>query len=487
MTSKKSTKLRVLAVAGVALALVGCRGGDDDDAGSVAESTAEDTGQATAEDTAEDTGEMTAEDTSEMTAEDTSEMTAEDTGEMTAEDTSEMTGDAMAPAAECPASEPGLTDTEIFLGGSYPLSGPAAAYASIPVGVDTWFQYLNDTQGGITAGDGVTRKINWSYLDDGYSPPKALENVRKLIEQDGVWAVLNPLGTPNNAAIREYMNESEVPQLFVATGAAMWGRDIEEYPWTIGLQPDYESEGIAYAQYILGENPDATIGLLYANDDFGKDYQTGIHEGLGDSIDQLISEVTYETTDATVDAQVSQVLGNDPDAFILIATPQFAIQGINQVQALGYEGIKVVTSVSSSVGAVINNVNPDAANDWVTTVYLKDPTDPAFDDDEAVQQYKDLMAQYHPDANVDDGLYLYGMNLAQSFQWTLEHTPVVCRAGIMESAKHLDREDPPLLLDGITLKTDVPGDGFPIQQVQLQRWTGTQYEKFGDIIDAADL
>ena len=478
MKSRKYTALRVLAVAGVALAMVGCRGDDDDSSSSAT------TAAGATETTMAESTETTMAESTETTMAESTETTMAGSTETTMAGSDEG---AMAPAVDCPESEPGISDTEMFLGGTYPLSGPAAAYASIPVGVDTWFQYLNDTQGGITAGDGVTRKINWNYLDDGYSPPKSLENVRKLIEQDNVWLVLNPLGTPPNMAIRDYMNEAEVPQLFVATGAATWGRDIEQYPWTIGLQPDYESEGIAYAKYILGENPDATIGLLYANDDFGKDYQTGIREGLGDKVDQLISEVTYETTDATVDSQVSQVLSNNPDAFILIATPAFAIQGINQVQALGFDGIKVVTSVSSSVGAVISNTNEGAALDWVTTVYLKDPTDPEYDDDPAMQQYKDLMAQYHPDANVDDGLYLYGMNLAQSFQWALEHTPNVCRLGIMESAKHLDLPQPPLLIDGISLKTDVPGDGFPIQQVQLQQWNGEQYVKFGDIIDAADL
>ncbi len=394
---------------------------------------------------------------------------------------------ALAPAVDCPDQEQGLTDTSISLGGTYPLSGPAAAYASIPVGIDTWFQYLNDTDGGITAGDGVTREIEWNYLDDGYQPPKSLENVRSLIEQDGVWLVLNPLGTPPNLAIRDYMNEAEVPQLFVATGAATWGRDIEQYPWTIGYQPDYESEGIAYTQYVLSENPDATIAVVHANDDFGKDYQTGINEALGDKADQLVAEVTYETTDASIDSQVSQALESDPDAFILIATPAFAIQGINQAQALGYDGIKIITSVSSSVGAVIDNVNAGAANDWITSVYLKDPTDPAYDDDPAMQQYKDLMGQYHPEANVDDGLFLYGMSVAQLFQHTLESMPTVCRAAIMEAAKHLSWDAPPLLLEGVSIATNAPEDGFPIQQVQLERWTGEQYEKFGDIIDAAQL
>ncbi len=395
-------------------------------------------------------------------------------------------GGASAPAVECPEEEQGLTDTEIVLGGTYPLSGPVAAYASIPVAIGAWFDYLNETQGGITAGDGVTRQITWNYLDDQYAPPATLENVRKLIESDGVWLVLNPLGTPPNTAIRDYMNEAEVPQLYVATGAATWGRDIEEYPWTIGYQPDYESEGIAYAQFALADNPDATVAILYANDDFGKDYVTGIREGMGDAADQIVAEVTYETTDATIDSQVAQALESDPDVFMLIATPQFAIQGINQTQALGYEGMRILTSVSASVGAVIANTNDGAADGWYTDTYIKDPTDEQWADDPGMQQYFEILAEYAPDANPDDGLHVYGLSLAQLFQHTLESMPTVCRAAIMEAAKNLEWTDPPLLLPGVEIRTG-EGDGFPVQQVQIMQWNGEEYEFVGDLIDAASL
>jgi branched-chain amino acid transport system substrate-binding protein len=499
MTSKRTT-LRVFAALSVSLALVACRGSDDDDAGDDASEVttggATDAPAATAAASATTAASEGTTAATEGTTAGTEGTTAgsEDTTAGSEGTTAGSEGTAagsegsaaMAPEVDCPAEEPGLTDTSIKIGGSYPLSGPVAAYASVPVGIDAWFQHLNETEGGITAGDGVTREIEWAYLDDQYAPPKTLENVRALVEQESVWLVFNPLGTPPNVAIRDYMNEAQVPQLYVATGASTWGRDIEQYPWTIGYQPDYESEGIAYAEYVLSENPDATIAVVYANDDFGKDYLTGIQEGLGDKADQLIAEVTYETTDATIDSQVSQALGENPDAFMLIATPAFAIQGINQTQALGYEGIKIITSVSSSVGAVINNVNAGAADDWVTSVYLKDPTDPAYDEDPAMIEYKEVLAQYHPDANADDALHLYGMSVAQLLQHTLESMPSVCREAIMEAAKHMTWDAPPLLLEGVGIETDVPGDGFPIQQVQLQRWTGEQYEKFGEIIDASE-
>lgn len=464
------TRVGIVAVLSLGVALVGCRGSEDDDAGS--DSVAAGGGSAGV-----------------TPGGDTTPDTPAATGDTTAASSSGSAGGAAGGSgvsADCPASEPGLTDTSMSLGGTYPLSGPVAAYASIPRGIDAWFQHLNDTEGGITSADGVTRQVNWEFLDDQYAPPRTLENVRRLVEQDGVWLVLNPLGTPSNTAIRDYMNSAEVPQLFVATGAATWGRDIEEYPWTIGYQPDYESEGIAYATYVLEENPDATVGVLYANDDFGRDYLNGIREGMGDAADQIVSEVTYETTDATIDSQVSQVVDSGADAFMLIATPQFAIQGIRRLQALGYDGTKILTSVSASVGAVIEPAGFEAATDFVSSVYLKDSTDPQYDEDPAMIEYKEILAQYYPDADPDDGFYVFGMSLAQLFQHMLEDMDTLCRASVMEAAKNLEWSEAPLLLEGIEVLTE-PGDGFPVQQVQLQRWTGEGWEKFGDIIDAADI
>jgi branched-chain amino acid transport system substrate-binding protein len=390
-----------------------------------------------------------------------------------------------AAAVTCPASEPGLTDTSILLGGSDPLSGPVAAYASVPKGIEAYFKWINEKNGGITSADGKTRKVEYKYLDDQYSPPKTLENVRLLVEQDKVWLVLNPLGTPSNTAIRDYMNGAKVPQFLVATGAATWGRDIEKYPWTIGYQADYESEGIAYAKYALEQNPDAKIGILRANDDFGKDYVTGIKEGLGDKVDQIVSEVTYETTDATIDSQVSQVKDSGADVFMLIATPQFAIQGIKRVNALGWEPLKILTAVSSSVAAVIQPAGADIATGWVSDTYIKDSTDPQFADDPAIADYKEILEAYDPNANPDDGLYLYGVSVGQLFERIMQSLPNVCRESIMAAVKDFEWAEPPLLYPGIGIKTG-PGDGFPVQQVQLMKWNGTIWDKseFPDLIDA---
>jgi branched-chain amino acid transport system substrate-binding protein len=467
----------MMAVLGLGLGLVACRGGsDDDDASSDSVATEEPAGSDTTPAT-EAGGEGTTPGT-------------EATGDTTAGTAGSATGDVpvneAAAAVECPDSEPGLTDTSIKLGGTYPLSGPVAAYASVPKGIDAWFKHLNDTQGGITSADGVTREIEWDFLDDQYSPPKSLENVRLLVEQENVWLVLNPLGTPSNMAIRDYMNGAEVPQLLVATGASAWGREIEDYPWTIGYQPDYESEGIAYAQYALAQNPDAKVGILYANDDFGKDYLAGIREGMGDKADQIVAEVTYETTDATIDSQVSQVQNSGADVFMLIATPQFAIQGIKRVDALGWEPLKILTSVSASVGAVIQPAGPDIATGWVSSTYIKDSTDPEYADDPAVLEYKEILAEYYSDANPDDGLYLYGMSVGQTFQRLMESLPSVCRESIMAAVKNFEWADPPLLIPGIGIKTG-EGDGFPVQQVVTMEWDGSSWVKSDEIIDAASL
>jgi len=496
------TRAGILAVLTLGVALVGCRGSDDDDAtdevatqesppSAGADTAGADTASAdtaSADTAAADTASADTTGAGTASADTASGDTAggATTGGSAAGSAAGSGDVVMAPEVECPDSEQGLSDTEVVLGGTYPLSGPVAAYASIPKGIDAYFQHINEQNGGVAFGDGVTREITWNFLDDQYTPDKTLENVRRLIENDGAWFIFNPLGTPPNTAIRDYMNESEVPQMYVATGASKWGNEHEEFPWTIGYQPDYESEGIAYAQYILGENPEAQIGILYANDDFGKDYLNGLREGLGDSADQLVSEVTYETTDATIDSQVSQVVDSGVDTFVLIATPTFAIQGINRLQAIGFEGQKILTSVSSSVGAVMGQVQDGAAEGFVTSVYLKDPSSPEYDEDPAMQEAKEILLAAYPDANVDDGFYFYGISVAQLLERTFQSMPTTCRAALMAAAENLSWEDPPLTLEGIGIETG-DGDYFPLQQVQLERWEGDGWVKFGDIIDASDI
>ena len=341
-------------------------------------------------------------------------------------------------------------------------------------GVDAWFQHLNETQGGITSADGKTREIEWTYLDDQYSPPKTLENVRLLVEQEKVWAVLNPLGTPSNTAIRDYMNQAKVPQLFVATGASKWGREIEQYPYTIGYQPDYESEGIAYAQYILEQNPDAKIGILYANDDFGKDYLAGVKEGLGDKVDQLISEVTYETSDATIDNQVSQVKDSGADAFILIATPQFAIQGIQRVAALGWEPIE-----DPDVGVVVRRRRRPAgrarAGDRLGVGHLHQGSDRP-EVRRTIRRSSSTRRSWPtttPAPTPTTGSTCTACRSAQTFQHLLESMDNVCRDSIMAAVKDFSGRSR-RCSSPASASRPAPGDGFPIQQVQMMQWNGDQ-------------
>ncbi|MFV0307774.1 MAG: ABC transporter substrate-binding protein, partial [Desertimonas sp.] len=252
-------------------------------------------------------------------------------------------------------------------------------------------------------------------------------------------------------------------------------------------QPDYESEGIAYANYAIAQNPEAKIGVLHANDDFGRDYLNGIKEGLGEEYaDNLVSVVTYETTDATIDSQVSQVLDSGVDTFMLIATPAFAIQGLNRVQQLGFEGERILTSVSSSAGAVMSQVNDGAADDWVTSAYIKDPSAEEFADDPAMNEAKEILLAAYPDANTDDAFYTYGISVAQMLERTFQSMQSVCRAGLMATAENMVWEQPPLLRDGIGIQTG-DGDFFPIQEVILERWEDGGWQPFGDVLDAAEL
>jgi branched-chain amino acid transport system substrate-binding protein len=482
--SMRSARRMVAAVAvlGLGLGLVAC-GGDDDDDDAGTDTTAAATTAAGSTDA--DAGADAGADTTEAGGTETTAAGGDDAADADAT-SGEVPVNEAAAAVECPDSENGVTDTEILLGGSAPLSGPVAAYASVPKGAEAYFDWINEQNGGITSADGKTRKVTFKYLDDQYSPPKTLENVRLLVEQDGVWAILNAVGTPSNTAIRDYMNSQEVPQLLLGSGAATWGRDIADYPWTIGYQADYETEGKAYATYALEQNPDAKIGILHANDDFGKDYVTGIKEGLGDKVDQIVAEVTYETTDATIDSQVSQVKDAGADVFMLIATPQFAIQGIKRVNALGWEPVKILTSVSSSVAAVIEPAGKDVATGWISDTYIKDSTDPQFADDPAIADYKEILAAYDSGANPDDGFYLYGMSVAQTFERLVQSLPQVCRASVMAAVKDFEWADPPLLYPGVEIKTG-PDDGFPVQQVQLMEWNGEIWDKsaFPELIDAS--
>jgi len=274
------------------------------------------------------------------------------------------------PTSQALAADPGVTATEIKIGNTNPYSGAASAYGTIGKVIGAYFKKIND-EGGING-----RKINYITYDDAYSPPKAVEMVRKLVEQDQVLLVFNPLGTPSNTAIQKYMNEQKVPQLFVATGATKWGNP-KDYPWTMGWQPTYQAEGHIYAQYILKNIPNAKVGILLQNDDYGKDYVKGLKDGLGDAAKKLIiMEQTYEVTDPTVDSQIVNLKNSGANVFFNVTTPKFAAQAIKKAFEIGWKPSHFLNNVSASVGSVLKPAGLDASKDLITTAYLKDPTDP---------------------------------------------------------------------------------------------------------------
>src|SRR5258707_1632641 len=301
---------------------------------------------------------------------------------------------------------PGASDSTIKLGNIMPYSGPASAYGTIGRVEAAYFKMINDG-GGING-----RKLNFITLDDGYSPPKAVEQVRKLVEQEEVLLVFQPLGTPSNSAIQQYLNAKKVPQLFVATGASKWG-DPQHFPWTMGWQPSYQTEARIYAKYVLQRKPDARIGILYQNDDFGKDYLNGIKDGLGEKAAKMIvAEASYEVTDATVDSQIVTLKGSGAEIFFNIATPKFAAQAIRKSYDIDWHPLQLLTNVSLSVGSVLIPAGLEKATGIITAAYTKDPVDPQWKDDPAMKEWLAFMTKYYPDGDIRDNSNVYGHAVA---------------------------------------------------------------------------
>ena len=369
----------------------------------------------------------------------------------------------------------GATDTEIKIGNIMPYSGPASAYGVIGKTEAAYFKKIN-AEGGING-----RKINFISYDDAYSPPKAVEQARKLVESDEVLFILNPLGTASNSAIQKYMNEKKVPQLFVQTGATKWN-DPKQFPWTMGWSPNYQSEARIYAKYILTERPAGKIGILYQNDDYGKDYIKGITDGLGTkAASMIVGEESYETTSPTIDSHVVALKSEGADIFISITTPKFAAQSIKKVAELGWKPLFILNSVGSSTGAVMRPAGIENGQNIISTAYNKDPTDPQWKDDVGIKHFDAFLAKYFPEGNREDSSVVIGYNYAQ----TMIHVLQACgddltRENIMKQASHLDMELP-LLLPGIRLKTS-PTDLRPIKQMRLVRFDGQRYVLFSDVL-----
>jgi branched-chain amino acid transport system substrate-binding protein len=371
----------------------------------------------------------------------------------------------------------GASDTEIKIGNIMPYSGPASAYAVIGKTEAAYFNKIN-AEGGING-----RKINFISYDDGYSPPKAVEQARKLVEGDEVLTVFNSLGTPSNSAIEKYMNAKKVPQLFVATGASKWN-DPKDFPWTMGWQPSYESEARIYAKYLLKEKPDGKVGVLYQNDDFGKDYLRGLKDGLGARASMIVAEESYEITEPSIDGHIVKLKASGADIFISITTPKFAAQAIKKLAEIEWHPIHILANVSASVGGVMQPAGFENAQGILSAAYAKDGADPQWNDDPGMKKFLAFLAKYYPEGNRLDASVVYGYGVAQTLVQVLEMCgDNLTRDNLMKQAASLKDFEPDTLLPGISINTS-PTDYAPIKKLKMMRFKGDKWELFGDIISA---
>jgi branched-chain amino acid transport system substrate-binding protein len=370
----------------------------------------------------------------------------------------------------------GATDTEIKIGNIMPYSGPASSYGVIGKTEEAYFKKIN-AEGGING-----RKINFISYDDGYSPPKTVEQARKLVESDEVLFIFNSLGTPPNSAIQKYMNTKKVPQLFVATGATKWN-DPKEFPWTMGWQPNYQSEARIYAKYVLKNKPDAKIAVLYQNDDYGKDYLKGFKDGLGaKAATMIVAEESYETTEPTIDSHIVKLKSTGADVFFNASIPKFAAQAIKKIAEIEWKPLHLLNNVSASIGATIKPAGFDKSQGIISSAYIKDPTDPQWKDDAGMKTFNAFLDQYFPEANRTDANVIYGYSVAQ----TMVHVLKACgdsltRENVMKQAASIKGLELDGLLPGIKISTSAT-DFAPLEQLQLEKFEGDTWHRFGDVI-----
>jgi branched-chain amino acid transport system substrate-binding protein len=371
--------------------------------------------------------------------------------------------------------DPGASDTEIKVGNIMPYSGPASAYGTIGRAEAAYFRMINE-QGGING-----RKINFISYDDAYSPPKTVEQARKLVEGDEVLLIYQSLGTAPNSAIQKYMNAKKVPQLFVATGATKFG-DAKNFPYTMGFQPNYQSEGRIYGKYILQHHPAAKIAVLFQNDDYGKDVLKGLKDGLGSKTSMIVAEAPYETGDPTVDSQIVRLKASGADIFVNIATPKFAAQAIKKVADLGWKPVHILNNVSSSIGSVIKPAGPENAKDIISTAYQKDPSDPGLRGDPGLKNWTAFMDKYFPEGNKADTGNVTAYITAKALVQVLKQCgDDLTRENVMRQAANLHNFEIDMLLDGIKINTS-PTDYFPLEELQMRRFNGEVWELFGPIM-----
>src|SRR6267378_2626080 len=370
----------------------------------------------------------------------------------------------------------GATDTEIKIGNIMPYSGPASAYGVIGKTEDAYFKKIN-AEGGING-----RKINFVSYDDAYSPPKTVEQARKLVESDEVLLIFNSLGTPPNSAIQKYMNTKEVPQLFVATGATKWN-DPKDFPWTMGWQPSYQSETHIFAKYILENKPNARIAVLYQNDDYGKDYLKGLKDGLGaKAASMIIAEESFETTEPTIDNHIVKLKSTGADVFFNITTPKFAAQAIKKMAEIEWKPLHFLNNVSGSIGAVMKPAGFENAQGIISSNYLKDTSDPEWKDDAGMKAFDEFLAKYFPEGNRIDANLMYGYTVAQGLVHVLKNCgDDLTRANVMKQAASIKGLEIGSLLPGIKVNTSA-SNFAPISELQLMKFKGEKWDLFGEII-----
>ncbi len=371
----------------------------------------------------------------------------------------------------------GATDKEIKIGQTMPYSGPASAYGTIGKTEQAYMKMIND-QGGING-----RKINLISIDDGYSPPRAVEQVRKLVEQEEVLFLWQTLGTPSNSAIHKYVNQKKIPHLFLATGATKWG-DPKNFPWTMGGQPAYQTEAHIYARYLLKTKPDAKIAVLYQNDDYGKDLLKGLKDGLGDKAAKMIvGEVSYEVTDPTVDSHVVTLIGTGADTMFHFATPKFAAQAIRKVYDIGWKPLQFVNNVSAQVQSVLIPAGLEKSTGLITATYIKDINDPQWADSKDIKDYFAFMKKYYPEGDPKEYNNAYGYMQSSMLMQTLKQCGNdLTRENVMRQAANLKNLEVPILLPGIKVNTS-PTDFYPIEQQILAKFDGKEWKNFGDLLD----
>jgi branched-chain amino acid transport system substrate-binding protein len=376
------------------------------------------------------------------------------------------------------AADPGISATAIVIGGTSPLTGPAASYASVARGANAYFQLVN-ARGGVNK-----RRIDYRIVDDAYNPAQTVLATRRLVEQDRVFAIFNTLGTESNLAVRDYLNQVKVPQLFVASGATTWGRDAAKYPWTIGFQPSYAAEGLVYGQHIARTRKNAKVAVLFQNDDYGKDLLASLKLGLGRSGSKVVAAEPYQVTSSDVGSQVAKLKASGANVFCIFATPTFAIQAYVFANRLAWKPLVIVNGVSGTSNIMVlasEGGKNKLVEGSITTTVLKDPTDPRWKNDPGMKQYRTVLARYAKGANPNDVYHVYGMAVAYETVGLFRRLGAnPTRAALLARARSISSAKNPFLLPGVVVKTG-KGDNFPIQQGQLQRWTKGRFVPVGKL------